>query len=99
MTSITAAIKEGRGNVSMQPLGNQYTVSVYSQNARAWLQTGSMQYHNARASASRNIVAQALVALGADERAADEEAYSTDYTGTIRRRVLLGAQRLKVMPK
>ena len=99
MTSITAAIKEGRGNVSMQPLGNQYTVSVYSQNARAWLQTGSMQYHNARASASRNIVAQALVALGADERAADEEACSTDGAGTIRNRVLMGATRLKVMPK
>lgn len=99
MTSITAAIKEGRGNVSMQPLGNEYTVSVYSQNARAWLQTGSMQFHIARANASRNIVAQALVALGVDERTADEEAYSTDGAGTIRNRVLMGAQRLKAMPQ
>lgn len=99
MTSITAAIKEGRGNVSMQPLGNQYTVSVYSQNARAWLQTGSMQLHIARSNASRNIVSQALVALGVDERTADEEEYSTDGAGTIRNRVLMGATRLKVMPK
>lgn len=99
MTSITAAIKEGRSNVSMQPFGIDYTVSVYSAYARAWMQTGAMPFHIARANESRNVVAQALVALGVDERTADEEAYSTDGAGTIRSRVLMGAQRLKVMPQ
>ncbi len=98
MTSITAAIKEGRSNVNMQPFGNQYTVSVYSSKAGAWLQSGSMQFHIARANAARNVVAQSLVALGADESAADEEAYSTDGTGTIRERVICGAKSLKVSP-
>ena len=99
MTSITAAIKEGRSNVNMQPFGNDYTVSVYSQKARAWLQSGSMQFHIARANAARNIVAQSLVALGADEDSADYEAYSTDGTGAIRDRVIRGAKSLKVSPK
>ena len=98
MTSITAAIKAGRSNVNMQPFGNQYTVSTYSQTARAWLQTGSMQFHIARAHAARNVVAQSLVALGAEEMDADGEAYSTDGTGTIRERVIRGAKSLKVMP-
>ena len=98
MTSITAAIKEGRSNVNMQPFGNQYTVSTYSQAARAWLQSGSMQFHIARAHAARNVVAQALVALGADEMDADGEAYSTDGAGTIRERVIRGAKSLKVSP-
>ena len=83
----------------MQPFGNQYTVSTYSQRAGAWLQAGSMHFHIARAHAARNVVAQALVALGADEMDADGEAYSTDGTGTIRERVIRGAKSLKVSPK
>lgn len=98
MTSITAAIKEGRSNVNMQPFGDGYTVSVYSAKARAWLQSGSMQFHVARANAARNVVAQALIALGADEDAADYEAYSTDGTGNIRDRVIRGAKSLNVTP-
>ncbi len=98
MTSISAAIKTGRSNVSMQPFGNQYTVSVYSDKAGAWLQTGSMQFHIARANAARNVVAQSLMALGVDETTADEEACSTDGAGTIRNRVIMGANRLKVHP-
>ncbi len=98
MKSINAAIKEGRSKVQMQPFGNDYTVSVYSAKARAWLQSGSMQFHIARIHASRNVVAQALVALGADETDADGEAYSTDGTGTIRERVIRGAKSLKVAP-
>ena len=99
MTSITAAIKEGHSNVSMQPFGNQYTVAVYSSKARAWLQSGSMDFHIARANAARNTVAQSLMALGIDEDTADEEAFSTDGHGTIRQRVILGATRLKALPK
>ena len=98
MTSISAAIKAGRSNVSMQWFGNQYTVAVYSQKARAWLGSGSMPFHIARANAARNVVAQSLMALGVDETTADEEAYSTDGAGTIRNRVIMGANRLKVHP-
>ena len=98
MISITAAIKAGRSNVSMQPFGNQYTVAVYSNKARAWLQSGSMAFHIARANSARNIVAQALVALGADEESADYEAMSTDGHGPIRERVIKGATRMKLMP-
>lgn len=98
MTSISAAIKTGRSNVSMQPFGNQYTVSVYSDKARAWLQSGSMDFHIARANAARNTVAQSLIALGADEESADYEAMSTDGHGPIRERVIKGATRMKLMP-